>query len=103
MSPSISKAKEKVKRLSAKLPIHRSASPLIQAAGPPGCAPPYAVADETDLAMPEVLRSGVEMLKVSEKKKKRVVFRLDPEQGQILYTSDRSGVFLCFYILCSCR
>ncbi|EKM79830.1 hypothetical protein AGABI1DRAFT_72480 [Agaricus bisporus var. burnettii JB137-S8] len=71
--------------------MHRSSSP-VQAAGPPGCPPPYAVAGGADLAIPEVLRQGTEMLKVSAKKKKRVVFRLDPEEGQILFKSNKSGV-----------
>lgn len=95
MSSPVSKAKDKVsqkaKRISAKFPMHRSSSP-VQAAGPPGCPPPYAVAGGTDLAIPEVLRQGTEMLKVSAKKKKRVVFRLDPEEGQILFKSNKSGV-----------
>ena len=41
----------------------------------------------TDATVPQLLRQGVPMLKVSAKKQKRYVFKLDPDQGQIVWES----------------
>ena len=45
-----------------------------------------------DLSVPTLLQHGTPMLKVSTKKVKRLVFRLDPDQGQILWESKKSGI-----------
>ncbi|KAG6909677.1 hypothetical protein DXG01_016084 [Tephrocybe rancida] len=47
---------------------------------------------ESDFAVPDALLNGQMMTKVSEKKSKRVSFRLDPDAGCILYKSSKSGV-----------
>ncbi|KAI0672187.1 1-phosphatidylinositol-4,5-bisphosphate phosphodiesterase 1 [Trametes maxima] len=43
----------------------------------------------TDATVPQLLQQGVPMLKVSAKKQKRYIFRLDPDQGQIIWESKK--------------
>lgn len=45
-----------------------------------------------DTTVPQLLQGGVLMLKISEKRQKKVVFKVDPDQGQILYESKKNGV-----------
>ncbi|CDO77451.1 hypothetical protein BN946_scf184857.g58 [Trametes cinnabarina] len=45
-----------------------------------------------DATVPQLLQSGVPMLKVSAKKQKRYIFRIDPDQGQILWESKKLRV-----------
>lgn len=45
-----------------------------------------------DVAVPELLQQGVPMLKVSAKRQKSFVFRIDPDQGQILWESKKSKI-----------
>jgi hypothetical protein len=40
-----------------------------------------------DVSVPQLLQQGTPMTKVSNKKRKKVVFRLDPDQGQIVWES----------------
>jgi phosphatidylinositol phospholipase C, delta len=40
-----------------------------------------------DVAVPELLQTGTPMTKVSTSKHKKYVFRIDPDQGQIVYDS----------------
>ncbi|KAH9931556.1 PLC-like phosphodiesterase [Fomitopsis serialis] len=42
-----------------------------------------------DVTVPQLLQQGVPMLKVSAKKQKRYVFKLDPDQGQIVWQSKK--------------
>lgn len=42
--------------------------------------------------VPEILQKGVMMTKVLANKQKRVVFRLDPDEGRILYKSIKHGM-----------
>ncbi|KAJ6485955.1 1-phosphatidylinositol-4,5-bisphosphate phosphodiesterase 1 [Mycena sanguinolenta] len=42
--------------------------------------------------VPLVLQQGTQLTKISDKSQKKVVFRLDPEEGQILYDSWKHGV-----------
>nr|AVM41526.1 phospholipase C [Ganoderma lucidum] len=42
-----------------------------------------------DAAVPQILQQGIPMLKVSAKKQKRYVFKLDPDQGQIVWESKK--------------
>ena len=42
-----------------------------------------------DAAVPHILQQGIPMLKVSAKKQKRYVFKLDPDQGQIVWESKK--------------
>ncbi|EMD36767.1 hypothetical protein CERSUDRAFT_137030 [Gelatoporia subvermispora B] len=46
-------------------------------------------ASAVDFSVPQLLKEGVPMLKVSAKKQKRYVFRLDPDQGQIVWQSKK--------------
>ncbi|TBU26257.1 PLC-like phosphodiesterase [Dichomitus squalens] len=52
--------------------------------------PPVAqLSSGTDATVPQLLRQGVPMLKVSAKKQKRYFFKLDPDQGQIVWESKK--------------
>ncbi|CAL1710104.1 unnamed protein product [Somion occarium] len=42
-----------------------------------------------DFAVPPLLKQGVPMMKVSAKKQKRYIFRLDPDQGHIVWESKK--------------
>ena len=42
-----------------------------------------------DVPIPPLLINGVPMLKVSAKKQKRYIFRLDPDEGQIIWHSKK--------------
>lgn len=44
---------------------------------------------DVDVTVPQLLQQGVPMLKVSAKKQKRYTFRLDPDQGQIVWESKK--------------
>jgi hypothetical protein len=46
----------------------------------------------SDMVIPDVLQRGTLMTKVSERAKKRVIFRIDPDEGQILYKSSKGGI-----------
>ncbi|PPQ74485.1 hypothetical protein CVT24_000118 [Panaeolus cyanescens] len=46
----------------------------------------------SDAPIPELLQKGVIMSKMSEGKQKRVEFRLDPDEGRILYKSSKGGI-----------
>ena len=45
-----------------------------------------------DVAVPQLLQQGTPMIKVSAKKQKRVVFRLDPDQGQIIWEGKKHRI-----------
>jgi len=49
----------------------------------------------TDLSVPQKLQFGTLMTKVTGKKQKRVVFRLDPDQGQIIWESKKHRISAC--------
>ena len=49
-----------------------------------------------DLTVPDVLQSGTPMIKVSGRKQTSVVFRLDPDQGQIIWESKKHRISRCF-------
>lgn len=46
----------------------------------------------SDMVISDVLQKGTLMTKVSERVKKRVVFRIDSDEGQILYKSSKGGI-----------
>ncbi|KAI0332162.1 1-phosphatidylinositol-4,5-bisphosphate phosphodiesterase 1 [Cubamyces sp. BRFM 1775] len=46
----------------------------------------------SDVTVPAILQYGVPMLKVSAKKQKRYMFRVDPDQGQIIWQSKKLRV-----------
>ncbi|KAA1474582.1 1-phosphatidylinositol-4,5-bisphosphate phosphodiesterase 1 [Dentipellis sp. KUC8613] len=56
---------------------------------------PEAVAQKAsivDFTVPQLLQQGTPMIKVSAKKQKRVVFRLDPDQGQIIWETKKHRI-----------
>ena len=48
-----------------------------------------------DVPIPAILLNGVPMLKVSAKKQKRYFFRLDPDEGQIIWHSKKLRISEC--------
>lgn len=58
----------------------------------PVTSPPSASASASEVPIPSLLLNGVPMLKVSAKKQKRYFFRLDPDEGQILYLSKKQRI-----------
>jgi hypothetical protein len=44
-----------------------------------------------DISIPSLLKTGTFMTKVSEKKQKKVMFKLDPDEGKITYDSKKVG------------
>lgn len=64
-------------------------------AAPPQSAPPItspSSASASEVPIPSLLLNGVPMVKVSAKKQKRYFFRLDPDEGQILYLSKKQRI-----------
>ncbi|KAF6758093.1 1-phosphatidylinositol-4,5-bisphosphate phosphodiesterase 1 [Ephemerocybe angulata] len=55
---------------------------------------PHAPDDSTTSALqiPEIVEKGTLMTKVSDKGQKRVTFRIDPDEGTILYKSRKNGI-----------
>jgi len=51
-----------------------------------------------EVKVPALLLQGTPLLKVSAKKAQTRVFRLDPDQGQILWPSKKSGVRMCRHL-----
>lgn len=57
---------------------------------------------DTIFMVPEVLQTGVMMTKIQAKQQKRLVFRLDPDEGRIVYkptthSTLRIFIFLFFF------
>jgi hypothetical protein len=50
----------------------------------------------TDVTVPDLLQKGTPMIKVSGKKQKNVIVRLDPDQGQIIWESKKHGISASF-------
>jgi hypothetical protein len=50
------------------------------------------VAQGIDITVPELLQRGTPMIKVSGRKQKKVVFRLDPDLGQIIWESRKHRI-----------
>jgi len=50
-----------------------------------------------DVSVPQLLQQGTPMTKVSNKKSKKVVFRLDPDQGQIVWESQSQKISTFYY------
>ncbi|KAG6827962.1 hypothetical protein H0H92_009820 [Tricholoma furcatifolium] len=48
--------------------------------------------EEGDVAVPKLLQEGIPMTKVSSKKQRRSVFRLDPDIGQIIWEGKRQRI-----------
>ena len=47
---------------------------------------------DADVKVPLLLQEGVPLTKISAKKKKTVLFRLDPDQGYVFWESKKSGL-----------
>jgi len=43
---------------------------------------------ETDVTVPELLQKGTPMTKVTEWKRKKYIFRIDPDEGRIIYSKE---------------
>lgn len=80
------------KRFSATFIGHSSLSPTLADLTVESSPGPTVTNDGTDLSVPNSLQQGTEMLKISDKSHKRVVFRLDPDGGQISYKSRKGSV-----------
>ena len=48
--------------------------------------------------IPEIVEKGTTMMKVSDKSQKPVMFRIDPDEGHILYKSRKNGLGLSLYL-----
>lgn len=51
-----------------------------------------------DSMIPEALQKGMMMTKISDNGQKSVLFRIDPDEGQILYKSNKGGIGVCYSI-----
>ncbi|KAF5345249.1 hypothetical protein D9756_011417 [Leucocoprinus leucothites] len=83
----------RLQKSKASLSPHHWPPALSSIADIPGSLPgPTLINDGTDLSVPEVLQQGTEMLKISDKNEKHVVFRLNPDSGHISYQSRKHGI-----------
>ncbi|KAJ7126621.1 PLC-like phosphodiesterase [Mycena crocata] len=55
-------------------------------------AVPVNVGNTDSMTVPLLLQRGTQLTKISEKSEKKVVFRVDPDEGQILYASRKHGL-----------
>ncbi|KAG2006759.1 1-phosphatidylinositol-4,5-bisphosphate phosphodiesterase 1 [Coprinopsis cinerea AmutBmut pab1-1] len=53
---------------------------------------PHPTDDASPFSIPDIVLNGTEMTKISKKGKKRVVFRIDPDEGRLLYKSKKGGL-----------
>jgi len=53
-----------------------------------------------DIDIPEALQLGTVMTKISEKKQREVTFRIDPDEGTILYKSSKGGIGMFCIWMC---
>ncbi|GLB39507.1 putative phosphoinositide phospholipase C [Lyophyllum shimeji] len=53
---------------------------------------PLLNSEHNDFSVPNELLSGSMMLKISEKKKKRALFQLDPDQGRLIYKRSKTRI-----------
>lgn len=67
-----------------------SLGPKTQAYDPEAAARAAAHPISTDLSVPDIVVQGTKMTKVSTQQKK-VLFRIDPDEGKILYESRKGG------------
>lgn len=68
---------------------HSSSSSSYLSAATQGVAQKASMAD---FVVPQILQQGTPMTKVSAKKQRRVVFRLDPDQGQIIWEGKKHRI-----------
>lgn len=52
--------------------------------------------NSTSFAVPDIVSKGTTMTKISENGRKRVLFRVDPDEGKLLYKSRKNGIGKCF-------
>ncbi len=69
-------------------------SPVVEQLPPPSepISPVAQRSSSVDATVPPLLQVGVPMIKVSAKKQKRYIFRLDADQGQIIWQSKKMRV-----------
>ncbi|KAF8153385.1 1-phosphatidylinositol-4,5-bisphosphate phosphodiesterase 1 [Crassisporium funariophilum] len=92
-APYTLKESKRLARMSAE--IVKGAIPMLQSSSrpqSPGPSAGKAASPVTDTMVPPALQEGMTMTKISEKDQKRVVFRIDPDEGRILYKSSKSGI-----------
>ena len=60
----------------------------------PNTSPPLADSPiASDIVIPDALQKGTTMTKISESgKRKSILFKLDPDEGRILYKSSKGGI-----------
>ena len=58
---------------------------------PAAAAPSHPGAPGSAVQIPEIVEKGTTMTKVSDKGKKRVEFRIDADEGRIIYKSKKNG------------
>jgi hypothetical protein len=72
----------------------KSAAIVKNAVQPPSRLKSPALADNSpiknDRMIPEALENGLLMTKISEKKQKKVLFQIDPDEGTIVYNSSQN-------------
>lgn len=54
---------------------------------------------QDDVKVPLLLQEGVPMYKVSAKKKKMVTFRIDADEGCVLWESKKSGISASYFLI----
>ncbi|KAI0030151.1 1-phosphatidylinositol-4,5-bisphosphate phosphodiesterase 1 [Vararia minispora EC-137] len=67
-------------------------APTAAPAPPERGAPVAQPAQPAEFSVPLLLQQGTPMTKVSHKKQRRIVFRLDPDQGQIIWESKKHRI-----------
>ncbi|KAH8997911.1 PLC-like phosphodiesterase [Lactarius akahatsu] len=73
-------------------PMSLSLLPPVLDEDHPPAAPVAQPASILDLTVPDLLQKGTPMIKVSGRKQTDVVFRLDPDQGQIIWESKKHRI-----------
>ncbi|KAG5634346.1 hypothetical protein DXG03_005966, partial [Asterophora parasitica] len=74
---------------SSMYPERQGSTPITSPASPPAADSDD---DGADVTVPQVLKEGTLMTKVSAKKHKRAVFRLDPDIGQIIWEGKKHRI-----------
>jgi hypothetical protein len=84
----VTKETKRLARMSAE--IVKDAIPQKSTAASPALADSPIV---SDIIIPDALQKGTTMTKISEEgKQKSVLFRLDPDEGRIMYKSSKGGI-----------
>jgi hypothetical protein len=87
-------AQKEAKQLARRsIEIVKGVIPHIVEKEPPVLTPPLADSPIVmDTMIPDALQKGTTMLKMADGKKKAIVCRIDPDEGQILYKSSKEVI-----------